>query len=96
MTDIGGVFLAKAGLFQAIIAGPTFVVLGMCAMFAMWEGSGWSVYDFLTDTCTATMAGGIIFVVLVQRQLPNVGKTWSFRFELIKAVLATGMWIWLM
>jgi len=96
MTDIGRVFLSKAWLFQAIVAGPTFVVLGMCAMFAIWEATYWTVYDFLTFSCTAIMAGGIIFVVLVQRQLPTAGKLWTFRFELTKSALATAMWIWLM
>lgn len=96
MTDIGRVFLAKAWIFQAIVAGPTFVVLGMCAMFAMWDATYWTVYDFLTFSCTAIMAGGIIFLVLVQRQIPTAGKLWTFRFELAKSVLATGLWLWLM
>ena len=96
MTDIGRAFLAKAWLFQAIIASPTFVVLGATAMFAVWEPNYWTVYDFITFSFTATMAGGIIFLVLVQRQLPTVGKLWTFRFEMAKAAIATGLWIWLM
>lgn len=95
-TDIGRIFLSKAWIFQAIIAGPTFVVLGMCAMFAVWETTWWTVYHFLTFTCTSIMAGGIIFLVLVQRQFSTAGKLWTFRFELAKSVLATAMWIWLM
>jgi hypothetical protein len=96
MTDIGRAFLTKAWIFQAIIASPTFIFLGAEAMFAVWEPTYWTVYDFITFSFTATMAGGIIFLVLVQRQLPNAGKLWTFRFELAKAVIATGLWIWLL
>ena len=95
--DIGRVFLAKAWLFQAIVAGPTFVVLGLCAMMAMWDGGGWSVYDFVTFLSTATMAGLIIFVVLVQRQLAlDAAHRWTLRFEIAKSALASGLWVWLM
>ncbi|KAK4451520.1 hypothetical protein QBC34DRAFT_436637 [Podospora aff. communis PSN243] len=96
MTDIGRAFLTKAWIFQAIIASPNFILLGAEAMFAVWEPTYWTVYDFITFSFTATMAGGIIFLVLVQRQLPNAGKLWTFRFELAKAAIATGLWIWLM
>ena len=96
MADVGPVLLSKAWIFQAIVAGPTFVVLGMCAMFAIWESTYWTVYNFLTFSSTAIMAGGIIFFVLVQRQVSTPGKTWTFRFELAKSVLATGCWLWLM
>jgi hypothetical protein len=71
-------------------------VLGLCAMFAIWDATWWTVYDFMTFTCTATTAGGIIFLVLVQKKLSNASKLFAFRFELAKSVLATGMWIWLM
>ena len=102
MPDIAPVFLTKAWLFQAIIAGPTFVVLGLCAMVAIWDGTYWSVYDFITLLCTAIMAGGIIFLAVVQRQLARdaatvgVGRRWALWFEGAKCVLATGLWVWLM
>jgi len=102
MSDIAPVFLTKAWLFQAIIAGPTFAVLGFCAMLAMWDGTYWSIYDFVTLLCTATMAGGIIFVAIVQRQLVRdgasaaLGRQWALRLEAVKCLLATGLWVWLM
>jgi len=95
-TDIGRVFLSKTWIFQAILAGPTFIVLGMCAMIAVWDTTYWSIYDFVTFTFTSIMAAGIIFLVLVQRQLTTAGKLWTFRFEVAKSALATALWIWLM
>ncbi|KAK5662137.1 hypothetical protein OQA88_8042 [Cercophora sp. LCS_1] len=94
------ILLKKTWLFQAIVAGPTFVILGLCAMIALWDGGYWTIYDFVTDTCTSIMAAGIIFIVLVQRQLgePDADemKKWTLRFEVAKSGLATGLWVWLM
>ncbi|KAK4148352.1 hypothetical protein C8A00DRAFT_19806, partial [Chaetomidium leptoderma] len=85
-----------ARIFQAIIAGPTFVYLGLCAVFGLYGGVYFTLYDFILDLFTAILAAGIIFLVLAQRQLPNVGKLWTYRFEVAKSGLATLLWIILM
>jgi hypothetical protein len=94
-STLGGVFLTRLWLFQAIVAGPTFVLLGLCASFNLYGGS-MAIYDFVTYLFTSMMAAGIIFVVLIQRQFPAAGKRLTFWLEVAKSLLATGLWIWLM
>lgn len=95
MADIGHVFLTRIWLFQAIVAGPTFVLLGIFAIVNLYSTYD-TTYDFVTNLCTAILAAGIIFIVLVQQQLPAAGKRLTYRFELAKSVLATALWVWLM
>lgn len=92
---IGHVFLARIWLFQAVVAAPTFVVLGMLAIVNLYNTYD-TIYDFVTHLCTAILAAAIIFVVLVQKQLPGAGKALTFRFEVAKSALATALWLWLM
>ncbi len=89
------VLLTRVWLFQAIVAAPTFVVLGTCAIINMFSTYD-TLYDFITHLCTAILAMGIIFVVLVQRKVPTAGKSLTVKFEIAKSVLATSLWIWLM
>ncbi|KPI37476.1 uncharacterized protein AB675_10374 [Cyphellophora attinorum] len=44
------------------------------------------------------MAGGIIFTVLLQRKIPTgkTSKSMTLRFEILKSVLATALWLWLL
>lgn len=72
------------------------MILGLCAIFGLWGDSYFTLYDFSIDLFTAILASGIIFLVLAQRQLPNVGKLWTYRFELVKSGLATTLWVVLM
>jgi hypothetical protein len=44
--------------------------------------------------CTAIMATGIIFTIVIQLRVP-VSIYLTFVFESVKSVLATGMWLWL-
>lgn len=94
-SPIGHVFLTRIWLFQAIIAAPTFIILGMMAIANMYNTYD-TIYDFVTHLCTAILAAGIIFVVLVQKKLPEAGKKLTFLFEVAKSVLATALWVWLM
>ena len=40
------------------------------------------------------MAAGIIFIVLIQRKI-RAADLLTFQFEIGKATLATGLWLWL-
>ncbi|KAH8882336.1 hypothetical protein GQ53DRAFT_753800 [Thozetella sp. PMI_491] len=91
---LGRVLLTRTWLFQAIVAGPTFVVLGLSAFSSLYSNYS-SSYDFIMHLSTAIMAMGIIFIVLVQQQVPRAGKSVTSNLEAIKAGLATAMWIWL-
>ncbi len=89
------VFLTRIWLFQAIVAGPTFVLLGLGALVSLYDGSI-PIYDFVTCLFNAIMAAGIIFIVLIQMQFPAAGKRLTLWLEVTKSLLATGLWIWLM
>ncbi len=92
---LGGVFLSRVWLFQAIVSTPTFVLSGFSALFNLYASYS-SIYDFVIYFFTAIMAAGIIFIVLVQRQFLAAGKRLTFWLEVAKSLLATGLWIWLM
>ncbi|KAH7082024.1 hypothetical protein FB567DRAFT_605233 [Paraphoma chrysanthemicola] len=81
------------GIFQALAALPTMVILGFFAynqLFYPWE----DYYYFFTSSITALMAAGIIFIVYVQRKAV-VTSYQTLLFEGLKSILATGLWFWL-
>jgi hypothetical protein len=93
--DLGQVLLTRVWVFQAIVAAPTFTILGIAAtinLFSTWD----TIYDFITFLFTSILAAGIIFIVSVQLRYSNATKALTFRFEVAKSVLATALWIWLM
>ena len=94
---ISQTFLRTLWLFQAIAASPIFIFLGLNA-FGQFRGSFRSFYDYITALSTTVVDGGIIFIVLVQRKIPEDWTTvrLTLRFEIVKAVLATFLWVWLM
>ena len=56
-----------------------------------------TIYDLVASLTTALLASGIIFIVLVQYKIPEEKTTpnLTLRFEVVKATLATIMWMWL-
>ena len=88
-------FMRTVWLFQAIIAGPIFVLLGLLAVFNMFNTYG-RLYDFITHLGTSLLAAGIIFIVVVQRTVGRLEKSLTLRFEVIKSILATALWLWLL
>lgn len=95
---IGQLFLRATWLFQAIVAGPTFVLLGFLAFIDLWSPYAGSIYDFVTHIGTALLAAGIIFLVVIQRKIPadETITPLMLNFETAKAGLASGLWLWLM
>ena len=94
---LGPHFLRTAWLFQAIVAGPIFFFLGIAAVLNMFNTYD-TLSDFITQLCSSLLAGGIIYLVSIQRKLPDERNTaqLTLRFELAKAVLATSLWLWLL
>ncbi|KAK3936195.1 hypothetical protein QBC46DRAFT_296733 [Diplogelasinospora grovesii] len=95
-SDLGNVLLTRTWLFQAIVAGPIFVIDGIAAILNLYDTDTWSTYEFIANLFTAILEAGIIFVVLVQRRLPEAGPQLTFHLEVVKSSLATALWIWLM
>lgn len=96
--SLGQTCLRTAWLFQALSAAPVLLFLGTEA-FTHFLSSIEAIYDFVMSLLTSLMAAGIIFVVLVQRQLRGsaaASKHLTLKFESAKAVLATGLWVWMM
>jgi len=93
--DIGNVLLTRAWVFQAIVAAPTFILLGIAAIINLYNTYD-TIYDFVTDLSTSILAAGIIFIVAVQRTYSSAGNALTFKFEAAKSVLATALWFWLM
>ncbi|KAK3330452.1 hypothetical protein B0H66DRAFT_62793 [Apodospora peruviana] len=97
---LGRIFLTRAWIFQAIIASPAMIIYGGVAFFAVFDGSYYTIYDFVMYLCESILAAGIIFIVLIQRQLKPAslrsesGKRLTVYFEAAKALLATALWLW--
>jgi hypothetical protein len=94
---LSNALLRTVWLFQAIVAGPTFVILGLLVFIALYD-QYIDVYYFVTHLCTAIFAGAIIFIVVVQRKIPYEvsNPRLTLIFEIAKSVFATALWIWLM
>ncbi|KAK5153491.1 hypothetical protein LTS14_007662 [Recurvomyces mirabilis] len=84
-------------LFQAIVASPIFVILGIQAIINMFH-TYTTLYEFITHLCTSLLAGTIIFLVLVQRKMPASKTTTmqTLNFEAGKALCAELLWLWLL
>jgi hypothetical protein len=91
------ILLSRASLFQALIFGPIFIWLFIEATMQLYS-TYLPVYDFIYDLFQAIFAGGIVFIVLVQRQLPigSLDPRKAFYFELAKSLFATAAWLWLL
>ncbi|KAM7209601.1 hypothetical protein V8F20_000004 [Naviculisporaceae sp. PSN 640] len=101
-SNLGIALLTRAWLFQAIIALPIAVILGVDALASVYDGYS-KIYDFTMYLGNSLLAGAIIFIVLVQRQLkPETflrtvdGRKLTFWFEMTKSVLATLLWGWIL
>lgn len=97
MAQLSTLVLRTTWIFQAIAAGPTFVVLGLLAIFNLFNTYS-RIYDFVTHLMTTLLAAGIIFIVLLQRKIPpeKTDARQTLRFEIAKSALATALWLWLM
>lgn len=90
-------FLRTAWLFQLIVTGPVAVALGGSAFVRLLEVHG-PVYDFVTSLFTALIAAAIVFIIIVQRKTFENGVSihLTLKFETLKSIFATGLWIWCM
>jgi hypothetical protein len=65
-------------------------------VFHFYKGCSYSILTVLSsDSITALMASGIIFIVIVQRKIVAT-KLLTLQFEAVKTFLATGLWVWLL
>ena len=94
---LGITFLRTYWLFQALVAGPISAGLAISAFVRLFNMHG-PIYDFVTHLCTAALCAAIVFIVLVQRKLPEerTSKDLTLKFEIAKSSLGTALWIWLM
>ncbi|KAK5120464.1 hypothetical protein LTR85_006119 [Meristemomyces frigidus] len=82
----------------AIAAAPVFLGLGYFATSMIFNSQRDRFYDFWADFINSFLAAGIIFVVMVQGQLPfhKTPKRVTLRFECVKAAIATVLWVWML
>ena len=94
---MASLYLPTIYLFQAIVASPIFVILGIQAIINMFH-TYTSLYEFITHLSCSLLAGTIIFIVLVQRKLPasKVNAMQTLNFEAAKALCAELLWLWLL
>ena len=92
----GHIFLRTAWIFQALVAGPIAIVLGFSAFFRLLDVHG-PFYPFLMHFWNAIIASCIVFIVLIQRKIPDRYdlKATTLHFEEAKSALATALWLWL-
>ncbi|KAF2646252.1 hypothetical protein P280DRAFT_464489, partial [Massarina eburnea CBS 473.64] len=90
---LGKQMLRGVGIFQVIVAFPAMCILGFLALDQLFYPYIRYYYFFL-DVITALMAGGIVFIVYVQRKA-IISSYQNFLFEAVKAILATALWLWL-
>lgn len=90
------IFLRTAWIFQALVAGPIAIGLGFSALFRLLEVHG-PFYPFLMQFWNAIIASCIVFIVLIQRKIPDRYdlKATTVHFEEAKSALATALWLWL-
>ncbi|KAK4218809.1 hypothetical protein QBC37DRAFT_411591 [Rhypophila decipiens] len=103
--ELGTVLLTRIWLFQVLISTPIALILGTCSFATLYDGYTSYVYEFCKYLGNTILAMGIIFIVLVQRKLVTGGSTFlssatgrkfTFWCETVKAVLATGLWGWIL
>ncbi|KAF2767735.1 hypothetical protein EJ03DRAFT_142146 [Teratosphaeria nubilosa] len=89
-------FLRTLWIWQAAVASPIFVILGLLVILNLFNTFDGSIYDFVTRLFSAIMAAAIITLVLVQRQIPreHTEKTFTLRCEIAKSLLGTALWAW--
>ena len=98
MDNLREAVVTRMWLFQAIIAGPTFILLGLRTIIILYDDLWYhEIYPFITSIITATLSCGIVLVVSVQRKLGITATSArvNFWFEAIKSLFATGVWLWL-
>lgn len=90
-------FLRTIWLFQLVVTSPIAAALGVSAVVRLLEVHG-PIYDFVTSLCTALVAAAIVFIVIVQRRTFENGVSIlvTLRFEALKSIFATALWVWLM
>jgi len=96
MARMGDVMLRTAWIFQAVAASPIFLGMGFFAIQKLFNTKRDRFYDFWADFFCSLLAAGIIFIVMVQAQLSfrKTSKQVTLRFEIAKALIATGLWLW--
>ncbi len=82
-------------LFQLCVAAPISAALGVSAFVRLVEVHG-AVYDFVASLITSLMGGVIVFILIIQRRTFEHGLhiDLTLRFEEVKSILATSLWVW--
>lgn len=84
-------------LFQGVIAAPTFILLGASSLSMIYNFYGpESIWAALRNLFLALFAAMIVFILLVQRKYADPHPKVTAKFELVKALLATAAWLWLL
>ena len=99
-SNLGHTFLSRAWIFQAVIASPILLTLGIYCFVAIYDGHA-PIYDFVMYLGNTILAAGVVFIVLVQRKVQTEmllstekGRRLGFWFEVGKSVMATALWAW--
>jgi hypothetical protein len=89
-----------AGLFQALVALPTMIIMGSYIFQQLFNGYWVStrIYDFITFTFNAFLSAFILFIIIVQRQdaFLSLSPSYKLVFEGLKSGFATAVWLWLL
>ncbi|KAL2074676.1 hypothetical protein VTL71DRAFT_8455 [Oculimacula yallundae] len=92
--SIGEQMARSLGLFQGLVAIPALFFLGEWALYGLFE-TNIPIYDFITSTCNTIFAAGILFIVIVQRNI-STSPLMTLYLELAKSGFATSSWLWLL
>jgi hypothetical protein len=93
--SFGEELLRALWIFQAIAVLPIFLILGFFAVGEMIQ-TYQRTYFFVADFTCTIFSAGILYTVYLQRNLSNATKLLTLRFEILKSVLATALWLWLL
>jgi hypothetical protein len=89
-----------AGLFQALVALPTMIIMGSYIFQQLFNGywASTRIYDFITFTFNAFLSAFILFIIIVQRQdaFLSLSPSYKLVFEGLKSGFATAVWLWLL
>ncbi|KAN0106182.1 hypothetical protein V8E51_009058 [Hyaloscypha variabilis] len=83
-------FLEAAYLVQAFVAAlealqiPTLLFLGGVR----------GVYSFVVHSVGPVLGLLLLFTILVQIKTPNPSRKQTLRFELVKSIIVTVLWVW--
>lgn len=94
---LGPPAMRTAWLFQALIAGPALLFLGIDTLLMLYYSYNvFDIYLAIKGLSLALFSAVIMFILIVQRNYPEPHPKVTARFELAKGLLATNAWLWLL